>query len=113
MKRNLVSLIFISYLFSVEAQKLTLVVAVDEFFGHKSGIICVCFDNDHIITGGEDNRVLVFSVENSRKRRAVRAMLLQEEKYSIKMNVYADLMLAKASKKKKAPHKKVDKEMPQ
>ena len=59
------------------------------------------FDKHHLVTGGEDNLVLVFSLDNSEKRRLAREKLLEVEKYSVKYNVYVEMVSAKVVKKKK------------
>lgn len=86
--------------------------AVDELVGQRSGITCVTFDDKKIITGGADNRVLIFGIAAVHQRIHLREQLHKEEEYCVKMNAYNQVMDAKLKKKKPARTPSPDKNMP-
>lgn len=61
----------------------------------------MAIDSNRIVTGGADNRVLVFSLKASQERIKLREILFKEEEYCVKMNVYNQVIEAKEKKKKK------------
>ena len=85
--------------------EINLVNTVDEFVGHRSGITCVDWNDEILVTGSEDNTVLTYFMNNSVERRHIRKLLVQEEQYSLKYNTYNAALQSKSKTYKKAGSK--------
>lgn len=77
-----------------------LVKCLDELCGQRGPITCLTFSDSKIVTGGADNRVLIFSIASANQRITLRAKMVKEEEYCVKMNAYCAMIDAKMIKKK-------------
>lgn len=83
-----------------------LVAAVDEFCGHKSGISTLIVNGKWLVTGGSDNRVLIFDLDLMTLRISLREQLQKDEEYSLKMTLYQTVIEEKLKKKNTKNKKK-------
>ena len=73
----------------------------DELYGHKNGVVCATVANSYIYTGGFDQTIRSWSLDDLEGRIRIREKIKQEEAYSMKAEAYHQYMDLKKKKKKK------------